>query len=138
MTLTAVVGAMAIVTGCGESRRETFPVRGTVTFKDGQPLAGGVVEFQSIGAGDEQINARGEIQADGTYRLTTYEEADGAVAGRHQVIVLPPVDTTGSNMSGPPPPEVLHRRFQSYETSGLEFTVQPGENQYPIVVDRPG
>jgi hypothetical protein len=126
-----------LLAGCGESRRETFPVSGAVRFPDGSTLPGGMVEFQSLDPAAEQLNARGEIQSDGSYRLTTYEEGDGAIAGEHLVVVLPPADPVVSNMSGPPPQHVLDLRYQSYDSSGLKFTVRPGANEYPIQVERP-
>lgn len=123
--------------GCGESRLPTHPVEGKVLFSDGQPLPGAVVEFQSLDPAAGQLNARGLTAADGTYRLTTYVEGDGAIAGEHAVIVVPPPYDQPSNMSGPPPKEVLNRRFADYSTSGLKFEVQPGKNTFPITVERP-
>lgn len=125
------------VAGCGDGRRATYPVTGTVKFADGTPLAGGTVEFESSDPTAEHLNARGEIQADGAYRLTTYAEGDGAIAGEQRVIVHAPQPPDSGNMSGPPPKSVLHPRYRGFDTSGLTFTVQPGENTFPITVERP-
>lgn len=134
--VTAVL-ALASLTGCGERRPPTYPVTGKVTFPDGKPLAGGTVEFESEVASAEGLNARGEIQADGTFSMTTYEPDDGAIEGRHRVIVHAPQPADSGNMSGPPPAPVLHPRFRSFETSGLTITVEPKNNEYPITVTGP-
>lgn len=76
-------------TGCG-SRPEVAPVRGTVNM-DGKPLPGGRVMFQPIAAGEDKNVGRpalGQIQEDGSFVLTTFEEGDGAVVGAHHPVVM--------------------------------------------------
>jgi hypothetical protein len=126
--------AVSLLGGCN-SRPKTYPVEGKVTFPDNTPLVGATVEFESQEAETKGVNARGEVGEDGTYRLKTGRE-DGAVEGLHRVIVVPPPYPPG-NMSGPAPKEVLHSRFRSYETSGLQFTVKPEPNRFNISVDLP-
>lgn len=124
--------------GCGAGNK-TYPVTGKVTFADGKPLVGATVEFEGTAADGKRVNAHGETGADGSYKLTTPDLGDGAVAGPQRVSVSPPTLATASNMSGPPPKEVIDRKYQSYESSGLTFTVKPGEkNDYPITVSPPG
>src|SRR5205085_213820 len=77
-----------VVAGCGKSQK-TYPVEGSVTYPDGKPLVGGSVEFESQEAETKGLNARGDIGADGSYRLKTGKD-DGAVEGSHRVIVVPP------------------------------------------------
>ena len=120
--------------GC-ESKRRTYPVQGKVTLPDGKPLVGALVEFESQEEGTKGINARGEVGEDGIYHLKTGTD-DGAVEGAHRVIVVPPQYAPG-NMSGPGPKEVLNRRFSSYESSGLRFTVKPEPNRFDIPVEGP-
>lgn len=126
-----------LATGCGDGRRATYPVTGTVKFADGTPLAGGTVEFESSDPTAEHLNARGEIQADGAFRLSTYVEGDGAIEGEHRVSVHPPQPPDSGNMSGPPPKPILHFRYRDFNTSGLTFTVKPDKNEFPITVERP-
>ncbi|WP_254513425.1 hypothetical protein [Anatilimnocola floriformis] len=131
--------ALALVTtfltGC-DNKVKTYPVTGTVKFTDGKPLAGGTVEFRSVNSDvAKQVNARGEIGADGKYQLTTFNPNDGAIAGEHQVCVFPPSRDTPGNFSSEPPPSPLQRKFLAYETSGLKYTVQTtGPNVYDIDV----
>ena len=123
--------------GCGSSGvLPTYQVEGKVVFSDGTPLKGGMVGFESITQEGTPLGAQGAIGPDGTFRLTTYEAGDGAVAGKHRVLVsgpLPPFDPSGLQPFEP----VIHSRFGSYDTSGLRFTVKDDHNEFTIVVEPP-
>lgn len=84
------VSASLLLFGCGgPSGIETAVVRGTVTL-DGKPYTeGGTIFFRPEGGGKM---ARGFVEGDGTYVLTTYSPGDGAVVGQHHVqfLALPP------------------------------------------------
>ena len=89
--------AFALVAGC--HRGPTMaPVTGKV-FYNGRPLEFGSVMFQPASGQP----AQGQIQSDGTFTLSTYKEADGAVVGRHKV------------------------RITCYETEKPGFPRSPGE-----------
>jgi len=125
--------------GCGSGHPKTYPVRGKVVFPDGTPLtSGGIVLFKSTATGDQPVNARGRIQDDGTFRLSTFEEGDGAVGGMHQVLVRAQRDSAVYRQTGRIPKPVIDSRFERYETSGLECTVEDGDNDLTLVVERPG
>ena len=67
--------------GCGSSSGTLAPlitVKGKVTYK-GQPVTKGVVEFEPEGYGRP---AKGQLQSDGTFELTTFKPRDGVVAVR--------------------------------------------------------
>jgi hypothetical protein len=119
--------------GSGGGTLRTYPVMGTVSFADGQPLAGGSIELESTLPAAAGLNARGQIRADGTFELSTYGEADGAIQGAHRMILIPPAYWETPNPSGPRP----HSKYASYATSGLTLTVEPGENRIPITIERP-
>ena len=117
MRLSAILWIVtAISAGCGGPK--TFPVTGKVTFK-GQPLVGALVEFETTVDG-KRVTAHGETQEDGSYKLESPGLGAGAVAGQHKIIVSPP----GREPGGRPPP-AFDRRFQSYATTTLSFTVKP-------------
>jgi hypothetical protein len=81
---------MVAATGCGSTAYETAPVHGKVAI-DGKPLFQGKVRFAPIAKGENtQVGkpAFGDIQSDGTYRLTTFKADDGAVVGDHWVTIL--------------------------------------------------
>ena len=60
-----------------------IPVKGKVTYK-GQPVTKGVVQFEPDGYGRP---ARGQLQSDGTFELTTFKPGDGVVAGEHRISI---------------------------------------------------
>src|SRR5262245_61248664 len=83
------VGAilLLVLTGCGGSKPAGLAaVTGKVNYR-GRPLTSGTVVFvPDAERGTSGELARGEIQADGTYRLKS-GEAPGTVAGWHRVTV---------------------------------------------------
>ena len=54
-----------------------------MTYK-GQPVAKGRIKFEPDGYGR---SASGQLNADGTYVLTTDKDGDGVIAGHHRVSV---------------------------------------------------
>ena len=76
--------------GCDNTTREVAPVYGIVTV-DSKPLFQGRVLFAPVAKGDDMNPgkpAMGKIQEDGKYRLTTYQENDGAIIGEHWVTII--------------------------------------------------
>jgi hypothetical protein len=122
--------ALVVAAGCGRSG--LYPVKGKVVFPDGTPLTAGTVEFGPVEK-EAMLAPRGEIRADGTFRASTYAEGDGAPPGQYRVQVTPPEQVD----PGQPRPLPFDRRFSSFETSGLEYTVKPGKNEFfTITIDR--
>jgi hypothetical protein len=125
LALVPLIGAA----GCGNG---LHPVRGKVTFDDGKPLARGIVVFESKEA-ERKVTARGEIQEDGTYELGTRQPGDGAPAGAYRVLIAPQEDIDA------PAPErqvTFDSRYRDFKTSGLEFEVKAGTNEFPIRLTR--
>ena len=123
-----------LASGCG-GPPTAYLVHGTVVFPDGQPLTRGTVEFEPVGQ-KKTITASGEIAADGTFQLGTYQPKDGAIAGEHRVAVISDYEIgTGVERPGELPPSKLHSKFRSFKTSGLKFTVKPRMNNLLIEVD---
>ncbi|MEZ6033860.1 MAG: hypothetical protein R3C17_12265 [Planctomycetaceae bacterium] len=87
-------GLAAVVAGCGDSIR-MFPVA-VVTGKvlcNGQPVQNIRVYFNPIASGGSAIVGKpgmGVTKADGTFVITTYSSGDGAVVGRHNVMLAAP------------------------------------------------
>lgn len=135
------------LTGCGGGAEpppvDVHPVSGTVTF-NGSPVAGATVTYKS------QTQARGAFgvtDQNGVYKLTTFSNGDGAVAGKHDVTVTKiadtqAVDNVGVDMESEEydpldiqtdDPEVvgeaamLPPKFSNAATSGLSAEVVPGE-----------
>ena len=70
---------LAVFAGCNGGPKMT-PVTGKVMY-NGNPLEFGVVMFQPSSGQP----ARGDIQPDGTFTLSTYRLNDGVVLGKHKV-----------------------------------------------------
>jgi hypothetical protein len=117
--------ALAALTGCSDGRLPTYPVAGRVVFPDGSPIHVGTVELKSR---EHSIQARGEIDTDGRFVLTTYEPGDGAVAGKHDCVVVQMVMVEEIANFRPSTEGVVHPRFGSYATSGLVVQVSSEEN----------
>jgi len=124
--------------GCDFGVPRTYPVTGRVEFSDGQPLTtGGVVLFEASEGEGTPVTARGAIREDGTFDITTYREGDGAVPGEHRVLVRAKRDPSEYLEQGITPRPVIDPRFETYETSELQFTVGESDNTFKIVVERP-
>jgi hypothetical protein len=138
---------LVILAGCSGGQRTAVPVSGSVTY-NGQPVAGATVIF--LGKANEPA-ATGITATDGTFRLSTYGEADGAVPGQYSVTVVkmeggpaddpnapfdPVADMEAAAKNTAPAPPAHHLLPEKYATakeSPLGFTVgASGSNQFPI------
>ncbi len=130
----AVALVLLAAAGCGP---KLYPVRGKVTLADGQPVTEGMVVFERKGEAKEAVTARGEIQADGSYRLSTHRPGDGVPAGTYRVLVAPKFDPNAVDRAPKPPP--FDPRYAEFGTSGLEFEVKAGgPDEFPITVKKKG
>lgn len=135
--LLVIVGAV----GCGGGK--TCPVQGKVVYPDGTPVVAGMVMFESMNP-ETKVGAEGGIEADGSFRLSTFTKGDGAVEGRHRVAVVPlrPNPRRGGQDEDAPRPRptqapVFDPRFMDFKTSGLELMVTRGKNDFTITVEKP-
>jgi len=95
LILTVAIG------GCGKG--DTIPLRGTVTL-DGRPLANASVSF--LAQDPRGRDALGSTDADGVFRLSTFEPGDGALPGRYKVVVQPAA-ASAVNVVAATPGEIL-------------------------------
>lgn len=121
-----LAAACLTASGCGRSDRPAVaPVQGKVLYR-GKPLEFGAVLFQPPAGAP----ASGQIQPDGTFRLSTYGTNDGAAVGTHKVSIscfesqrpdAPPPDPNTEPSLGKP---LVPAKFLSAETSGLTAEVK--------------
>jgi hypothetical protein len=81
---------LGLVGGCSGSEFDLAPASGIVTI-DGVPFTAGKVMFAPIAQGEERRAGRpalGRLQADGSFKLSTYEDGDGAVVGEHWATII--------------------------------------------------
>lgn len=116
LRLVAVVGLMLMI-GCSPGER-VYEVYGRITINS-QPitpdvLSHGYVSFETVAP--DGRDAVGAIQPDGTYRLTTNKQGDGAVVGKYKVYI----DGTDS---------MEQSVFDEASTTGLMAEVHPRVNE---------
>jgi hypothetical protein len=116
-------------TGCAN---KLYPVRGTVTFEDGTPVSAGLVVFETQD-GKHGVMARGRIQGDGSYQLSTERPGDGVPPGKYRVRLVPPEPDVDSQKVRSPS---FDKSYTNFATSGLEFEVKAGATEYPIRLKR--
>jgi hypothetical protein len=124
-----LLASLLATVGCGGAGMES-EVSGTVRL-DGQPVGPGAVVFAPL---DGQSNpADGAIQMDGSYFLKTSREV-GLKPGDYKVSVSvfdqPEVKPGERSMT--PAKLVTPQKYADTETSGLQYTVEPGENTIDI------
>ena len=94
--LVLLPGLFSLV-GCGggadAGRQPVFPVTGTVTMF-GAPLADATVAFAPQ---NKQPTAIGKTNAQGEFKLTSYEYGDGAAEGNFKVIISKAAPSTKSS-----------------------------------------
>lgn len=124
--------------GCGHPPAPlptTYPVHGKVTYKDGTPVAGGLVQFQP--QAEPSVTTGAAIQAYGTYTLITIRDglrAEGAVPGPNRVIVTPANGTTAS-------PQTIDLKNAQPELAPTiyptPYNVEQHDNEFNLTVERP-
>ncbi|MBL8810159.1 MAG: carboxypeptidase regulatory-like domain-containing protein [Planctomycetaceae bacterium] len=110
IALSVVLFSLSLV-GCGkgDGQKPVYPVSGKVTMA-GAPVAKATVVFGPL---EKQPVATAITDANGEYKLTTYDSFDGAAAGKYEVTVSkvavtttqsqPAHDPTGANKASSAP-----------------------------------
>jgi len=125
--------AMVLGAGCRGGRLPVAPVQGKVLYR-GNPLEFGGVMFQP----DVGPPAKGKINPDGTFRLTTYREGDGAVIGVHRVRVTcfdiqrPGYQQAQSEQEAGAGRSLIPRKYTNFATSGLKVEVGPTNDPFVL------
>jgi len=128
----AMLVGLAVVAGCGGGA--TAPVNGRVKFKNGSDvtvLAGYSVSFELEGAKSSGI---GEIQPDGSFKISTFGADDGALPGKHRVAISPPLSPDPDK---PMPKPKVAAKYSGFETSGIVVEIKPGKSN-DVVLDVEG
>lgn len=127
--------AFLLLAGC-ERGPQMVQVTGKVLY-NGQPLKFGSVTFQP----PTGQPARGEIQSDGTFSLSTYRPGDGAVVGRHKVRVAC-YESQRPTAVKPPGEQSLGKllipqKYTLFDESGLTADVR-ADSTAPLVFELTG
>jgi len=124
LALSLTAGLCAAAGGCSDGL-STAPVEGKVLYR-GKPLEFGSVIFQpEVGPA-----ATGTIGPDGTFRLSTYTDGDGAVIGKHRVRITcfesqrPGAAAPDPNQEQSTGKSLIPPKYVVFATSGLEREVR--------------
>jgi hypothetical protein len=139
-----LVGVFVWTGGCGGSgQKPTARVKGKVTF-NGQPVTGGNITLSPVvvGSNEPGKSATGSIGTDGTFTLTTYQQNDGAIIGKHRVTFSAPVSATEPG-EGHTDEAAAAAAAQVIPYIGLqpktsEVEVKAGDNSLDIELAKPG
>jgi hypothetical protein len=127
VSLVALLPALTMLVGCGESRIEVVPVSGRVTFA-GQPPAGAQIVLHPANTSNpSDVAPSGRVGNDGSFTITAYEQGDGAPPGEYVATIqwykIDPKE-------GIPGPNVIPEEYAKAATSPIKVTV----NQAPTVL----
>jgi len=134
-TATAVLLFLAeLFVGCSsEDRLKVYPVEGQITF-NGQPLANALVVLHPKDTSNPKLlAARGQTDAAGTFKVSTYDSQDGAPVGSYAVTVEYYQLLDKGNGGFEPGPNVLPPRLASPQTTDIVVEVAANPNKLPPV-----
>jgi hypothetical protein len=137
--LTLIVALLAETAGCSGSPK-AYTVKGRVVFKDDQkPLNKGQVSFESVA--EPKALATSLIDEQGNFELGS-QFGRGTPEGEYRVRVEPALPDGPSLGRKPPSPKeamatIVDKRYLDFSTSDLRVSIQPGNNDLTIEVDRP-
>jgi hypothetical protein len=102
----------------------------------GQPAAGAIVALHPQGGGDlEEWHSgfpRGQVAADGSFELETYDEKDGAPAGDYIVVVTWPEGSDPGNDEAPTR-DKLGGKYAEPTTSPFKVKIEAGPTTIPPI-----
>lgn len=83
-----LIGSL-LALGCGNGKPAVVPATGKVIFARSKPAVGALVVFHPSPEQEKVIGGKpfGKVGPDGTFKLTTYNEDDGAPEGDYGVTV---------------------------------------------------
>ncbi len=122
---------LATVIGCGRSgppQVTVYPAKGQITFQ-GKPVPGAMVTLHPQSKPEVEFpTPRASVDADGTFRVSTFAGGDGAPQGKYTVTVLwyKPVKKGSDVHAGP---NIIPLKYCKANSSPLvvEIAAQPTE-----------
>ncbi len=127
-----LVSATAILTGCGGGDQFKVAATDGRVVCEGQPVPYVSVFFEPLPGEKSALTGKsavGYADAEGRFVLTTYDQDDGAVVGKHRVRVAPPA---GENAQGKfECPCVVSEREEV-----MEVQIEPGQNTFEVVLKK--
>lgn len=144
-TVCWLASLMVLAVGCSRGDRPVIATASGIVTLDGNPVEGATVTFEPVSGGRPCF---GITDMEGRYKITSYEENDGAPVGDHYVSVikitgpgasapagtdnsmsLSDIAPPGAEESGDPDKGTVYlvpRKYINAKTSGLKITVPDG------------
>ncbi len=126
----ALIFALLVVAGCGDSNGDLARVRGRITL-NGEPLKNAIVEFDP----EKGSTSHGETDGSGYYELEFGPGKRGAVIGMHIVRISTRRMYTDDDGTEHEEPEILPPQFN--HKSILLKEVKPGTNTIDFPLEAP-
>jgi hypothetical protein len=123
------MACLTAIMGCGKTEPErvaVFPAAGKVTFK-GEPTVGAVVTLHPKAPLEKVPTPRASVGTDGSFKITTFNSADGAPEGEYVLTVswYKPVKVGPDMTSGP---NVIPAKYTNAQTSDIVVKIAAGDN----------
>lgn len=128
--LASVGLTVAAVALTGNGGTASFPVTGLVRNTDGtadQDLTGGVIVFETD---DWKNSARGTIQGDGHFTLSTIDGTPGALPGEYHAVVLLKPNEDGSLKAIAANPQ------NAASKADATITIRPESNEVSLTIEK--
>ena len=107
---------LTVLVGCS-NQKGTYPVKGILMLANGQPLANASISMEAT---EGSLSAIGRSDANGRFEMSTYSTGDGMPRGIYRALVMPP---SGDDLDVRQP-TLFDPKYSSYQTSGLQFTIE--------------
>jgi hypothetical protein len=125
---------MIFIMGCG-SNEFGSTAKGVVTL-DGNPITPGLVTFAP--EDPTAVPAVSDLDPNGGFELTTNKKP-GLAPGKYRVAIqaFRPPNIPEGQRTMTPSERLVPEKYFDVNTSGLEYTVEPGENSFDIELTSP-
>ena len=121
--------SLLLLAGCAGSGSapKTAPVSGKIVLANGEPLTRGIIIFHPKDPPGNE--ARAFVGKDGSFKLSTFLQEDGAVPG-HYVVTVEPIanQAPGGQVKVEGSEARIPKRYWSEEKSPLKVEIKAGEN----------
>ena len=120
-TITISLFTILLFSGCGDPR-----VTGTVTYRDGTPLATGTVVLEN-----DYSQGIGELRPDGSFELYQFKPGDGLKPGSYRgYITRAAISDDAGNMTS-----LIPEKYSSLIASGITYDSERDRGRLEIIIN---
>lgn len=121
-----LVAALAACSACSDGKPALVPVSGKLLV-GGQPAENALLIFHPSATTADTVRPTARVAADGSFKVTTFEPGDGAVAGSYVVTVEWRAAPTNPFDGGGP--DKLQGKYNDPQKSTLQVKVENGVSE---------